>query len=80
MKVAPFKNFRKTWGKIEQDLEKGVYDVEIDYRWDVKAFEGEKWIVITDTNAFGGKNYFLGFSFLFLGCLSLVFGIALLWR
>lgn len=29
MKISPFSNVRKTWGKIDVDLNKGSYRIEI---------------------------------------------------
>lgn len=75
MKVAPFSKFRKTWGKIDQDLETGSYILEIDNKWDSKIFGGKKKFGLIEANEFGSQNYFLGYSYIFIGCLSFVFAI-----
>lgn len=59
MRTAGMPNFRKLWGKIHQDLEPGDYYFIVDNTYDVSAYDGKKKIVLSTTNAFGGKNYFL---------------------
>lgn len=75
MKIAPFSYFRKPWGKIDENLPAGKYTVEIDNNWDVEKFRGTKGFVITETNIYGGRNLFLGYSFIVIGILSLISGI-----
>lgn len=59
MRTAGMPNFRKLWGRVRQDIPKGNYTVTITNNYDVSAFDGKKTLVLSTTNAFGGKNYFL---------------------
>ena len=54
MKISPYSTVRKTWGKINQDLKKGIYKLEIQNNWNSSIFNGEKYFGITQTNKFGG--------------------------
>lgn len=75
MKLAPFSHFRKPWGVIDKNLSAGKYNVIIENNWDTKKFKGSKSFVITTTNVYGGRNLFLGYSFIVVGALSLLSGI-----
>ena len=46
--------------------------------YDVSGFEGEKHIILSTANAFGGKNYFLGIAYLVVGSLAIVIAILFL--
>lgn len=59
---------------ISQDLPAGDYIVDIENNWDTKDFDGEKRFVLTETNLYGGRNLFLGYSYLVIGILSLLSG------
>jgi hypothetical protein len=81
MRPAPFANFSKLYGRINQDIEKGsVINVTIDYG---KYFNKEEFnksganvsIIVTTINYFGGKNNELSFSFVGVGILCFIFGI-----
>ena len=75
MKISPFPQFQKTWGRIEQDLQEGLYVVEIDNRWDVLKFSGKKRFGLSDSNVFGSQNFFLGWAYVSIGCLSFLFAL-----
>ena len=72
MKIAPFDGFRKTWGVLHQNLPKGVYTMRINNYWDVSVYEGEKWFILSEINAFGGRNEFLGYIYIGVGFLSVI--------
>ena len=78
IKIAPFQNFIKTWGVINEDLDAGIYNVLIDSLWDVELFGGQKNIFLSQVNDFGGRNLFLAWSLLVVGFLSLFFGFLFL--
>lgn len=80
IKTAPFSDFRKTWGLISNDLPAGSYTMEIQNFWDSSLFDGEKWFVISETNAFGGKNRFLGYANIAVGGLAVILAILFLVR
>ena len=72
MRTAGLPNFRKLWGNVPT-LKKGFYQVRINNQFDVKPYDGQKYFVLSTTNALGGKNYFLAFCYLGLGLLCLIF-------
>jgi hypothetical protein len=76
MRPAGLPNFRKLWGRIEEDMPAGNYIFKITNKYDVKPFKGEKYIVLSEVNAFGGKNSFLGISYLVVGSICIVLAIA----
>lgn len=79
MKISLFSNFRKLWGKITKDVEKGKLTVVVDNFYNVDEWNGEKRLVLSNASAFGGKNSALGIIFIVAGsfCMlcSLVFAV-----
>lgn len=67
MRTAGLPNFRKLWGRIEEDLVPGTYTVKIVDNYPVSDFDGKKKIVLSTANAFGGKNDFLGIAYIVVG-------------
>jgi len=59
MRTAGMPNFRKLWGRVRSDIPKGTLSLTINNNYDVSSFDGKKTFVLSTTNAFGGKNYFL---------------------
>jgi len=78
MRTAAFPNFRKLHRIIEQKLPKGNYTLEIDYNYRVKSFSGTKSIVLSQVSILGGKNAFLPISYIVVGGLCSIIGIAFL--
>lgn len=78
MRVSALPTFRKHWGRIESGLDAGEYQFIIDNSYDVSKFSGKKFIVLTTTNAFGGKHYVLGGLLIGVGCLSVALCIIFL--
>jgi hypothetical protein len=72
MSTAGLPQFRKLWGRIEQDLPAGEYSVAIVNNYDVSSFDGQKHVVISTTALFGGKNEFLGVLYIVVGGIALV--------
>lgn len=79
MRASATPTFRKLWGRIDESLPAGTYKVDIISSWPTDTFGGEKSVVLTKTNAFGGKNIFLASCYIIVGglCLiaALVFGV-----
>lgn len=76
MRTAALPTFRKLYRIIQQDLPPGDYQIEIDNQYPVKSFNGKKKIVISEVSWIGGKNLFLGVTYLCISGLSIVFAIA----
>jgi len=55
MRTAGLPNFRKLWGRLPNGIKDGEYTLTIRGNYDVKTFNGEKALIITNTNAIGGK-------------------------
>eukprot|EP00826_Nyctotherus_ovalis_P065173 TRINITY_DN9574_c0_g2_i2.p1 TRINITY_DN9574_c0_g2~~TRINITY_DN9574_c0_g2_i2.p1 ORF type:complete len:127 (+),score=6.13 TRINITY_DN9574_c0_g2_i2:791-1171(+) len=72
MRAAGLPTFRKHWGRIESGLSPGDYRISVVNNYDVSGFSGEKHLVFTTVNAFGGSNYLLGGFFIGVGVLSLI--------
>ena len=75
MRPAALPDFRKPWGKINKDLKKGNYVLNIKNNYPVKSFDGEKYFILSTVNALGGKNYFLAILYYVVGGISIVAGI-----
>ena len=76
MRPAGLPNFRKLWGRINTDLKaKTEILVHIDNKFDVSSFNGKKYLILSTVNAFGGKNSFLGISYIVLGGISIILAI-----
>lgn len=76
MRTASMPTFRKLYGKIDSDFKAGdklTFNVEANF--EVNSFDGTKALVISTNNAFGGKNPYLGFTYIIVGCLSLLLGL-----
>ena len=77
MRPAGLPNFRKLWGRItDRDLKAGTkIEVKIENNFDVSSFNGKKYLILSTVNAFGGKNSFLGISYIVLGGISIVLAV-----
>ncbi|CAL0303677.1 unnamed protein product [Lupinus luteus] len=77
MRTAALPTFRKLYGKIEVDLEKGdVIQVTLNNRYNTYSFNGEKKLVLSTASWLGGKNDFLGLAYLSVGGLSFFLAMA----
>lgn len=78
MRPAGLPDFRKLWGRIRTNLKPGTYSINIQNNYDVSSFSGEKYIVLSTVNAFGGKNKFLGISYVVVGGICILLAIVFL--
>ena len=75
MRTAGLPTFRKLYGVIDKDVKKGdVLTFNVQANFDVSRFKGTKSLVISTTSWFGGKNDFLGYSYIVVGVLCLLLG------
>ena len=73
MRPAGLPNPKKLWGKINRKLKKGEkIDIIIGNNYNVSAYDGKKKIVLSNATVFGGKNKFLGISYIVVGVLSII--------
>ena len=83
MRTAGLPEFMKLWAIIEEDIAPGKYTIQVKSKTDVSNFNGKKYVVLSNTNIFGGKNWFLSFAYLAVGggCIffAFVYSIAY-WR
>ncbi len=76
MRPSGLPNPRKLWGRINRDLKKGeIIDVTINNKYYVSHYRGKKKLVLRNATKFGGKNKFLGISYLVVGILSILCAI-----
>lgn len=75
MSTAGLPEFRKLWGKIEEDLQPGDYYVKITNNYDVATFDGQKKVVLSTTSVFGGKNKFIGILYIVVGAVAVIGGL-----
>ena len=78
MRPSGLPNFRKLWGRIHKDLEPGKYKLTIVNQFDVASFSGQKHFVLSNVNAFGGKNTFLAVSYIVVGVICIILAIVFL--
>ncbi|MDP2435868.1 MAG: CDC50/LEM3 family protein [archaeon] len=76
MRTAALPTFKKLYTIIHSDLEAGPYNLQIDDFYDVSSFDGEKRVVLSEISWLGGKNDFLGVTYLVIAGICLVFAIA----
>lgn len=80
MRASATPTFRKLWGRIDENLPAGNYSTIINSTWPTDTFGGEKSVVFTQTNAFGGKNVFLASCYIIVGGLCIIAAVVFLIR
>jgi len=75
MRTAALPNFKKLYRIIDTDLEPGVYSFTIVNNYPVFQFQGTKSIFVSNTSWVGGKNNFLGFCYVIIGAVCILFAI-----
>jgi hypothetical protein len=81
MRIAGLPSFRKVWGKVNVAVKAGSrIRVHFSDNFPVREFYGQKAFVLSTTSVLGGRNDFLGYGYLVVGCACLIFGALFLWR
>ena len=75
MRTAGLPNFRKLYGRYDDGLEPGNYEMTINNNYDVSSYDGKKRFVLSTSNTFGGKNFFMAGCYLVMGASSFTFGL-----
>jgi hypothetical protein len=75
MRPAGLPDFRKLWGRINTTLNPGTYQLIINNNYPVASFNGKKSFVLSTVNIFGGRNNFLGISYLVVGFICLIMAL-----
>jgi len=78
MRTAGLPTFRKLYGKAQETLPQGTYNITIKSIYDVASFGGTKSVVISTVSWMGGKNPFLGIAYMTVGSLCFALGITFL--
>jgi hypothetical protein len=80
MRTAGLSTFRKLYGRIDQTLNAGdtVY-IGVQSNFEVLSFQGTKSVVLSTSSWIGGRNGFIGISYIVIGGLSLVFTAVFAW-
>ena len=80
MRTAGLSSFRKLYGRIDTDLNAGdTVFIGILSNFEVQSYQGTKSVVLSTSTWAGGKNAFIGISYVVIGALSIFFTIAYAW-
>lgn len=79
MHTAALPTFNKLALRNDHDaLKAGIYEATIGLHFPVLPYEGKKYIYISQRSVIGGKNYFLGISWMAGGGVCFLLGVVLL--
>lgn len=85
MRTAGLPQFRKYYGKIDRDFDKGdSLSFELELNYEVRSFGASKSLVVTNLTPIGSKSTSLGIIYLAFGSYSILMGFLLafyhLWK
>jgi len=67
MRIAAIPSFLKLYAKIDENMDSGVYRIQVENNFPVHQFNGKKFFKLTTVEWSGGKNYFIGIAYLVCG-------------
>ena len=70
-RIAPYKNPRKLWAKIEEDDIPSGTSITVTIE-NNNYYTNEKYIILSTRNVFGGKSSFLGICYVVFGAFCLI--------
>lgn len=70
MRTSGLPNFRKPWGRIEQNLAAGTYKITVANPNNVSGWGDKRGVLLTTTSLVGGRNFLLPTSFLIIAVMS----------
>lgn len=72
MRTAALPSFRKLYGKIEEDLlPDDIVSIELLNNYNTYSFGGSKKLVLSTSSWLGGRNNFIGMSYISIGTSSI---------
>ncbi|KAI5451371.1 alkylphosphocholine resistance protein lem3 [Naganishia albida] len=77
MKISALPTFTKLWGRNDNDvMQAGTYQVVANMNYPVRMFDGTKSIVISTVSWIGGKQPFLGWSYVAVSAICVFLAVA----
>jgi len=77
MRTASLSTFRKLYAVIDRSLPKGSkLTVTVDNAFDSASYDGTKSVVLSTLTWVGGRNTFLGWAYIIVGIVCIVFALA----
>lgn len=73
MRVAALPNFRKVWGRTNENIPAGNYTLTVHNLYNVSQFGASKTFVIAESNEFGSKDVVMSISYLTVGGACIIF-------
>lgn len=82
MRPAALPDFRKLWGRIDEDLEPGLYTLTINNNYpsiskkNTESYQVvDKYFILSTLTVLGGKNYILGICYIGIGAVFLIMAL-----